>query len=372
MTNNDENQQLLIKIEALENQAKPRPPRDAIKYKNKIVEIRKPKKTPDLSSKTVLTDSTWQYVEIYLRSKDQSDALFYWEQARNFYEATKSLSLISKPLTAYYCFLNATKALLEVKNIGYDLAHGVSGKSEDGRVNIINESVRFQPAGVVSALGVYLGEIVPAGGEKHNLKDIFYNIPYIHRAFNLTYSNMAELFIPIISPRFVHDKARGKAWFEITLEPEHSNKRTLTRLTGYSLDKRYDNSLSYTLRRNKNFSWIAPRNTPSKESLNNLKAYHEKIRNELRYIYSPNELWYIKRKDLKNHIIHKSTLTLTIGAMHRLSELSRYNPQTLSKHLTKDASWLISEFINKSTYQFIDHISSEITGNNFRVTGFRA
>ncbi|WP_299143409.1 YaaC family protein [uncultured Vibrio sp.] len=64
--------------------------------------------------------------------------------------------------------------------------------------------------------------------------------------------------------------------------------------------------------------------------------------------------------------------SLTIGAMHRLSELSRYNPQNLHKHLTKDASWLLSEFINKSIYQFIDQISSEITGNDFRVTGFRA
>jgi hypothetical protein len=96
------------------------------------------------------------------------------------------------------------------------------------------------------------------------------------------------------------------------------------------------------------------------------------MRKELRYIYSSNALWYVKRKDLQNHIIEKSTLTLTIAAMHRLSELSRYNPQTLSKHLEKDASWLLTEFINKSIYQFIDQISSEITGNDFRVTGFRA
>jgi hypothetical protein len=369
---NEEASELNAKINEINEKLSPRISRSPIKYKNKTVTIRKPKKTPDFSSKTVLTDSTWQYVEIYLRSKDQDDALFYWEQARNFYESTKSLTLVSKPLTAYYCFLNATKALLEVKGIGYDLAHGVSGKREDGHINIINESVRFQPAGVVAALGRYLGENIPVGGEKFNLKDIFYNIPYIHRAFKLTYSNMAELFIPIIEPRFVHDKTRQKAWLEIKLEPEHSNKTTLSRLIGYSLDKRYDNSAAYTLRRNKQFDWVAPRNKPTDESIRKLSSYHEKTRKELRYIYSPNDLWYVKRKDLKNHIIDKSTLTLTIGAMHRLSELSRYNPQTLSKHLTKDASWLISEFINKSMYQFIDHISSEITGSNFRVTGFRA
>lgn len=359
-------------IEELKNNISTHQPRPPVRYKNKAITIRKPKISPDFASKTVLTDSTWQYVEIYLRSENQSDALFYWEQARNFYESTKSLSLISKPLTAYYCFLNATKALLEVKGVAYSLAHGVSGKRENGHTNIINEIVKFQPAGVVSALGRYLGEHIPEGGETFSLKDIFYNIPYIHRAFKLTYNNMAELFIPIIEPKLVHDKIKKKAWLEIKLEPEHSNKATLGRLIGYSLDKNYNNSTTYTLRRNKSFNWDAPRNNPTDVSLQNLNSYHKKIRRELRYIYSPNELWYIKRKDLTNFIIDKSTLTLTIGAMHRLSELSRYEPQVLSKHLSKDASWLISEFINKSMYQFIDHISSEITGNNFRVTGFRA
>lgn len=362
----------LLRIDTLESQLQPKKPRPGIKHKNKSVEIKKPKIAPALSSKTVLTDSTWEYVEIYLRSEKQTDALFYWEQARNFYEATKNLSLVSRPLTAYYCFLNATKTLLEVRNIGYDLAHGVSGKRTDGHINIINEIVKYQPAGVVSALGVYLGENVPANGEEFNLKNIFYNLPYIHRAFSLTYGNSPELFVPIISPRFVWDKTRKKAWFEMKLEPEHSNKRVLGHLVGYSLDRYYDNSHSYTLRRNKQFDWDAPRNTPTQQSLDNLMAYYRKIRKELRYIYSPNDLWYVKRKDLTNNIINKSTLTLTIGAMHRLSELSRYNPQTLSRHLAKDSSWLISEFINKSVYQFIDQISSEITGMNFRVTGFRA
>ena len=361
-----------VEIAVIKKSLVPRKERESVRYKSKDICIRKPKIEPEFTSKTVLTNSTWQYVKIYLKSKGQDDALFYWEQARNFYESTKTLSLISKPLTAYYCFLNATKALLEVKKVGYDLSHGVTGKRQNGHVNIVNEKVKYQPAGVVSALCVYLGEAVPATGEEYTLKDIFYNIPYIHRAFTLTYGNMAELFIPILNPHFVFDKSRGKGWFEFQLEEEHSTNRIVSRLVGYSLDHLYDNSRFYTLRRNKSFDWEAPRGIPTDQSIQNIHAYHKKIRKELRYIYSPNELWYVKRKGLKNGIIPKSTLTLTIGAMHRLSELSRYNPQTLSKHLNKDASWLLTEFINKSIYQFIDQISSEITGNDFRVTGFRA
>ena len=58
--------------------------------------------------------------------------------------------------------------------------------------------------------------------------------------------------------------------------------------------------------------------------------------------------------------------------MHRLSELARYEPSTLQTHLEKEASWLISEFIEKSLIQFIDEISCEITGREFRTTGFRS
>ncbi len=365
-------EKLAQKTRKIEEQLKRKKVRDSVKIKRRDIVLRKPEISPDLPSKTVLTDSTWQYVEIYLRSENQTKALFFWQQAQNFYESTVTLSLVSKPLTAYYCFLNATKALLEVKKIGYDLSHGVTGKREDGHINIVNEIVKFQPAGVLSALGVYLGENVKVGGEEFRLKDILYNIAFIHRAFTITYGNFAELFIPIAEPRFVHDKEQKKGWFELKLELEHSNNRVLKRLVGYSLDKFYNNDVIYTLRRNKKFDWDAPRGVPTSKSLKNLQQYHDKIRKELRYIYSPNSLWYIKRKDLKNHIIDKSTLTLTMAAMHRFSELSRYNPQILSKHLEKDASWLLAEFINKSIYQFIDHISSEITGHDFRLTGFRA
>ena len=60
-----------------------------------------------------------------------------------------------------------------------------------------------------------------------------------------------------------------------------------------------------------------------------------------------------------------------MAAMHRLREISRYEPQTLKKHLEKEQSWLLREFINKSILQFVDNISYEITGVDFRQTGFR-
>jgi hypothetical protein len=181
---------------------------------------------------------------------------------------------------------------------------------------------------------------------------------------------MAEIYIPITNPRFVHDKLRKEGWLEFELEKEHSNKTTLNRLVGYGIDKKYYVDEYYTLRRNKTFHWDAPRNNPTAASHTNLTNYYFKIRKELKYIY-PFDTWYVKRKDIHTGIIDKGTLTLTYAAMHRLSELSRYDPQRLKKHLESTSGWLLSEFIDKSSSQFVEQISSEITGDDFRPTGFR-
>lgn len=345
--------------------------RPSVKIGKFEVRIKNSFKKPNFKNKTVLTDSTWTYVKIFLRKNNEENALFYWEQAENFFRATKSLSIFSAPLTAYYSILNASKALLVQKNVGFDLKHGVTGKKNDGHFTLQNELVKLKPKGILSSLCLYFEQPINNPEEVYSLKDIFYNLPFIHRAFTLTYKNLPELFIPIINPRFVFDKQRKKGWFEFQLERKYSNRSNLKKLIGYSLDRKYDNSEIYVLRRNKTFFWDSPRNSPTQVSLNSLERYYKKIRMDLGYIYGTHELWYIKRKDINNNIIKKNSLILTFASMHRLSEMARYNPNLLIKHLKRNASWLITEFINKALLQFIDNISSEITGDDFRITGFR-
>lgn len=361
-------------ISVLKQKSKKRTPRDPLYCGTFAIKIYKPRIEPCLDSKVILTDSTFQYVEIFLRKNTDSKnkAYFYWQQAKNFFDATNNLNIIAKPLTAYYCFLNATKALLEFKGINYDTSHGVSGVALKGHINIKNEKIKFHPKGVLSGLCFYLNEKISTT-EEYTLKDIFYNLPFVHRAYQSTYKQQAELFIPILNPRIVHDKKNKKCWLEIQLEAEHSNKKVLTDLQGYSLDNAYNNDEFFTLRRDKKIDWVAPRNIPNEAQKDKLLNYIKNRRAELTYIYSPNNLWYVKRKTLASKsLISHSTLPLTYAAMHRLSELARYEPSTLQTHLEKEASWLISEFIEKSLIQFIDEISCEITGREFRTTGFRS
>ena len=172
------------------------------------------------------------------------------------------------------------------------------------------------------------------------------------------------------------DKTNKKASVTfLSLRPEHSNKITLTSLqaVNYELEVIADNTKNYTIRNKRRFKWDVTRNKPDTDNCLRLNNYIKARRKEFQYIYSSNELWYIKRKDLtSSSIINRDPLVLTYIAMHRLSELARYQPNILKSHLEKDASWLLSEFINKSIVQFIDQISSEITGNQFRITGFRS
>jgi len=64
-------------------------------------------------------------------------------------------------------------------------------------------------------------------------------------------------------------------------------------------------------------------------------------------------------------------MTITFGALHRLSELERYAPDILDRHFNSDHNWLLSEFISIAIPQFIDELSCELTGQNFQMPGKR-
>jgi hypothetical protein len=93
----------------------------------KTVYIHSAVSQPDFGGDTVLSDDPWDYVALWLRRAKNYKAGFYWDQSREFYKASVELSSVSSPLTSYYCFLNATKALLTQKRVPFSDKHGVTG-----------------------------------------------------------------------------------------------------------------------------------------------------------------------------------------------------------------------------------------------------
>jgi len=325
---------------------------------------------PDFASKKVLVSDTWDYVKLWLRREKKHKALLYWEQAANFHEATLRLPNSSAPLTAYYCFLNAAKTLLSVRSIACSESHGVFGSSISERAHLSSEIVTFRTAGVLAKLCEYYGET--ANREEYSLSDLLYNLPAIHRAYNLTFSSRPELFIPISDPMFVKKHDTNEAWFSADIsDSRYANQHWVNKLpTDYQQDnspEHLDNG-RFVIRRKKRFDWRHGKSHKS-NNLTRLTRYHQAVRRSVMYIHGSSRLWYLKRRSDLNGIVGRCPVTITFAAMHRLSELARYNPMLLAKHLDSQHNWLLSEFIETARVQFIDEISSEITGQEFMIPG---
>lgn len=336
-------------------------------HNGRILKIQKAFNEPSFGSKSILVENTWDYIELHLKRHGLLKSSFYWSQAESFYEAYRILNQTSKPLLAYYCCLNAAKALLEAKGIVYSDKHGVTGHSTGTKTALSNEYVTFKANGVLGSLCDFYEET--SNNDVYSLYDLFYNLPFIHRAFDLTYSSPPELFIPVDNPHYVKAQNSEYCWVSMeVIDYKYQNGHILNKIpTSYERDHSYPDR--FVIRKKKRFKWKTGKANKA-ANIGKLTKYHRKVRKDLYCIHGSNKYWYLKRShNIKRTIIPRSTVTMIFGAMHRLSELSRYNPQILNKHFESQHNWLLNEFINLALYQFIDSISSDITGQEFIIPG---
>ncbi|WP_231892784.1 YaaC family protein [endosymbiont of unidentified scaly snail isolate Monju] len=313
----------------------------------------------DFRKPRVLCTDPWEFVSLWLKRDHQTDAAFYWAQAHHFYDASLSLPVLSSPLTSYYCFLNTTKALLTAKKVEFKEVHGVGGRSVGSVKSLDNEIVDFQGGGILPALCKYLEEPDNAGKE-FTLKDIFWQLPFIHRSFCLTYRGSTELFIPLVNQCFLRRDGSKEAWFHAEIDKRYINSHTKRVIQpGFEL---FDNNGVYEIRRKRRFKWSG---RDIENSIEQFSRYHKQIRRRIFPIYSSENRWYLKKSVNGHDKLNNSQLVLIFAAMHRLSELSRYDPIPFSKHFNVNHNWLLSEFIKASLGQFVYGMASEITGLEF-------
>jgi hypothetical protein len=314
---------------------------------------------PDFRTQRVLCSDPWDFVSLRLKREHKKDALFYWEQARHFFEASVSLPALSAPLTSYYCFLNATKALLSAKGQTFTESHGVGGRSKPGHKSLANEIVDFQGGGILPALCKYLAEPDNAG-KKFTLQDLFWQMPFIHRAYCLTYKGATELFIPLSGNCFMRRDGSKEAWFQAEIDRRYVNAHTERIIKpGFEL---FEVDGKYFIRRKRRFRWSG---RDIESSVTEFKTYHKTIRRRVMPIYSSENRWYLKKAVAGHDTFVNSQLVLMFAAMHRLSELSRYDPIAFAGHFNVNHNWLLSEFIRMAPGQFVYGMASEITGLEF-------
>ena len=339
---------------------------------NKSCELMKSVNRPKYGSRTILTDSCWEYVALFLKRQSisgASDALFYWEQAHSFYLASQELPDNARPLTSYYCILNAAKALLRYKGVDDSRLknHGISSVRDDtNKTNIKEACTSIKGAGVLPELSRYYGHNIVSG--HYTMAELLYNIPCVHRAYCITFSK-PEIFVSIGKPVFVKKDNSKEAWIKFEVSGRYANAKALKNLPSkFERDPGVDDK--YVIRMKKRFNWDIHK--PIEERKKALNKYHEKTRGYLFYIFGETKLWYIKKEVSGNdNLANMPSTVLIFAVFHWISELVRYNPKLFSKYMKSKQNWLLHEFINNALDQFVDEVGCEITGEDIMCTGYR-
>ncbi len=316
--------------------------------------------SPAFGASTVLAADPWEYVGLWLRREHSDDAVFYWDQAKQFFDASRHLSTTASPLTSYYAILNATKAFLTHKSALFAPEHGVArGPEPHGKVALKKEVIILKKGGVLAALCSTLHEPLSAD-EQWSLFDIFHNLPFIHRPFTLTFRSADDLFIPLTNEFFVRHPHTTDVWFAADVNPHYVGRQLAAQLPPeFEVDAGDTSGLRVRMKRR--FQWV--RKGAGSKDTSKLTAYHRDVRRHVVPIVEPLNRWYLRRKAA----MPRSELPLIYAALHRLSELSRYEALRLRAHLEAQHNWLVAEFLRVAPAQFVHLLASEITGKEFLV-----
>jgi len=325
---------------------------------------------PRLGSRTVLSNSHWEYVALWLRREHKSDALLYWQQAQTFSAAAVGMPIASAPLLFYYSFMNATKALLSAKGVTFHEHHGIRAHNMRGpssKIALSNEGVALLQRGVAPALSQYLNETETQ--TRHSLEALFFNTPCIHRTFCLTYRNQQDLFIPLTDTELLFDSATNSAYFAAKLSQDFVGAKFINRLpTSLIADPAAQDQRSIRSIASVPLGTSRPR---SAADFATLAMFLRSLRPDIHYLAGSQTLWYAKAVVPGPTRLRRSPLTCTLLAMHRLSELCRYKPIELSSFLGGQKNWLLNEFVRMSPPQFLDEIAAELTGQQFMIPNVR-
>jgi hypothetical protein len=342
----------------------------AVKLNQREIGPHKAIVAPLLNSRSVLTNSPWTFVALWLQRHRKPQALFYWEQAQEFHKVSLGLPPRSAPLLLYYCFMNAAKALLVAKSVRFDERHGVAAhpKVVHGvRRTFAGEGIKIHKKGILPSLSTYYGEAETSS--THTIQELFFNMVFIHRTYCLTYSSQKEMFLPLANCRYLYDTGTKDVFFKADIERNTPLKPALKKLPATfvaapEIGPRAIRSVA-------TMAWHTP-GRPTATDIQALVNFNRTLRQELHFINGVEALWYLVTPTRGPRRLKRQLPTLILAAMHRLSEICRYQPLQLESLLAGQRNWLLSEFIQMSEAQFIDEIASEITGYQFLVPNMRA
>lgn len=344
--------------------------------------IRKAFLNADVSSHTVLTDDVFSYVDFFFKThkkvlKDstgkpvEQNHSYYWQQSRNFYNASKILPIDSSPLPMYYCMLNAVKAYLFYIANGFDeikndfCSHGLKEGSNDGNCTTLNLDNIFVSR---FSRGVFYKfaktEHVDfdskwSNGERGaiSLKRLLYQLPFVHSSYISTYKTPRrnEKFIPLapgLSPRYMYSKD-NRIRLVVDLD-RHYFKQNATTIPD---DIKALIPSEFVINDSNSFQLLSQESYRKRD----IQSSYNEFRKHFSYIAGDKRIWYLIKKAQGNELEAINSMVLELAIAHRFSEIVRYKPEQMIKLLNGKENWLIHEFLSLVLDQFMDEIACEIT-----------
>jgi hypothetical protein len=155
-----------------------------------------------------------------LRGTEQTEALAFLDQGRDFYEvATGRLS--TNPLLLYYSFLNLGKALIRVRGFSGDLdraVHGLRETHEKSTDELEGSSVVVEVHGkrasIFPELIDHLGFDRPKNLHEYRVTDLLPQVVVGHRLWRET-ADRAERFIGLDEIEIVNDPDARELWVRL-------------------------------------------------------------------------------------------------------------------------------------------------------------
>lgn len=361
-----------------------------VENKSVSLRLRKSITSADIASHSILTENIFSFVDFWFKThnkrlkdnkgkKVEEDYSFYWNQAKCFYKAAKTLPIESAPLPMYYCMLNAIKAYLfytaknyeEVKkSFGGHGLHEVVNNVDESAVDLDSIFVSHDNWGVFSEFAKALDEDFNnkwkcGKDNKKSIKELMYYLSFIHSAYISTYNlpRKKELFIPLVpgsTPTYKYAKDR-KIRIVVDLDKRYFKKDAI------ALPKDVEESIPecFVINPEDPFQLFSQKTFRKTDILSEYSHY----RMLFSYIAADKRIWYLMRENSEEKgISNLNSMIVTVAIVHRFSEIVRYKPEQMNKLLKGKESWLIHEFLSMALDQFIDEISCEITKKEIMAT----
>ncbi len=218
-----------------------------------------------------------------------------------------------------------------------------------------------------------------SAGKSHSLslQVLLYNLPFVHRAYQLTYSTrktkVEEMFLLLqvgSSPEYIKG-SDGKAYLRILLDPNHF-PAYVTSIPNNIMDTISDRfaligGRGFALRSVEGAKWNSNGSVSS-----DLRDMMNRQRKDYCYIRSSSRIWYLRRlTSTTQECLQLNTMTINMAIMHRLSEIVRYKPEQLQRLLQAEENWLLHEYMSLALDQFLDELAAEITHKDIMCTGVK-